>query len=529
VAGETASWTLVAYDAAGNFWDVTIDGETSYSVSPGAQGQWGVNEDRNVYTSERAGTWAITGSYLGKSASGALIVLPNLAGVQRIALSPATATVMTGRTRAYTAVAYDAYGNGWTVTADATYGIDPEAGGSWGVGSACNIYTAQNMGSWTVTAGYGGRTGTATLNVTMPTTAIDHLVLAPATATVGAGETQAYTLTAYAAGGSSWPVTLETGTVYSISGGAGGSWGVGAQKNRYTAHTAGIWTVTATYSGKSANATLTVTPDSTAVDHVILAPATATVAVGQTQAYTLTAYDAYGNSWAATLAAGTTYSIDAGAGGSWGTAGTKNIYTAGNVGPWTVTGAYGGESATAGLTVQATPSTYTLSGLVRDNSARAIAGATVLACRTGYTQTATTNAAGQYTMELPAGTYAVYCIKQGIRFTISGGTATSANITLGPATTVNFIGRTATTYTIRGTITRSTGGTLAGITVALTNGTFRAAAVTNGSGVYEVPGLPAGTYTITPSDPGYVFSPLSRTIRPLLTITTANFTATPTL
>jgi hypothetical protein len=65
-----------------------------------------------------------------------------------------------------------------------------------------------------------------------------------------------------------------------------------------------------------------------------------------------------------------------------------------------------------------------------------------------------------------------------------------------------------TTFNIGGQITGIGG---SGATVALTGGT-NAATTTDSAGNYSFAGLVAGTYTITPSNPGVVFTPASQTV-----------------
>jgi hypothetical protein len=62
------------------------------------------------------------------------------------------------------------------------------------------------------------------------------------------------------------------------------------------------------------------------------------------------------------------------------------------------------------------------------------------------------------------------------------------------------------TYSITGTVT---GPYVEGVTITRTGG---ATAVTNASGSYSFTGLPAGSYTLTPSLPGYNYSPASPTV-----------------
>ena len=102
------------------------------------------------------------------------------------ALLPASATITAGGSRAYTAEGRDQYDNSLgDVTASTTFSIGPNGSCT---GANC---TATLAGTHTVTGSDGGKTGTASLSVTAG--APDHLVLAPASATVAAGGSQAYT------------------------------------------------------------------------------------------------------------------------------------------------------------------------------------------------------------------------------------------------------------------------------------------------------------------------------------------------
>lgn len=58
VAGRPVTYTLMAYDAYTNQWDVTSSGV--YIAEPGAGGVW----SGNVYTTEVSGTWTVTGTWV---------------------------------------------------------------------------------------------------------------------------------------------------------------------------------------------------------------------------------------------------------------------------------------------------------------------------------------------------------------------------------------------------------------------------------------------------------------------------------
>jgi Carboxypeptidase regulatory-like domain len=75
----------------------------------------------------------------------------------------------------------------------------------------------------------------------------------------------------------------------------------------------------------------------------------------------------------------------------------------------------------------------------------------------------------------------------------------------------------AQTFSISGTLGPVTGG--GGATMTL-SGASSATTTTSSAGTYSFPGLAAGTYAVTPSNPGFTFSPTTQSA----TITTANIT-----
>jgi hypothetical protein len=112
-----------------------------------------------------AGTYTITvntydaGSNSLDTGSAEVTITP--AEAVSIVISPDTATIKAGETQAYTATAFDEFGNSFDVTSETTFSIDEEAGGSW----AANVYTSEKAGTWTVTGTYGALRDTATLTV----------------------------------------------------------------------------------------------------------------------------------------------------------------------------------------------------------------------------------------------------------------------------------------------------------------------------------------------------------------------------
>src|SRR5207244_6273659 len=126
----------------------------------------------------------------------------------------------------------------------------------------------------------GGKTSTASLTVTAG--ALDHLALAPASATIAAGGSQAYT----AQGRDQYDNSLgdvTASTTFSIA--PDGSC-TGAT---CTASAAGAHTVTGSKAGKTGTASLQV--NASALDHIIISPSTSTMTAGGSQSYTAQALE----------------------------------------------------------------------------------------------------------------------------------------------------------------------------------------------------------------------------------------------
>jgi hypothetical protein len=128
---------------------------TSFSIQAGAGGSWAAN----VYTSQFAGDWTVTGEYAGFSDTALLHVVHGAA--VSLEVTPAEESVAAGGAVSYSAAALDAQGNAWDVTAMTSFSIEAGAGGAW----AANIYTSENIGDWTVTGEYAGLSDTALLHV----------------------------------------------------------------------------------------------------------------------------------------------------------------------------------------------------------------------------------------------------------------------------------------------------------------------------------------------------------------------------
>jgi hypothetical protein len=250
------------------------------------------------------------------------------ASLDHIVISPASATIVAGGSQAYTAEGFDASNNSLgDVTASTTFSIAPD-GSCTG-----NVCTATVAGTHTVTGNDAGSSDTASLSVSAA--ALDHLVLSPASATITAGGSQAYT----AEGRDQYEnslgdVTATTSFTIAPNGSCSGA--------TCTASVAGAHTVTGTKAGKTGTASLSV--NAAALDHLVLAPASATIASGGSQAYTAEGRDAFDNSLG-DVTASTTFSIAPNGSCSGATC------TASVAGAHTVTGTKAGKTGTAFLNV----------------------------------------------------------------------------------------------------------------------------------------------------------------------------------
>ena len=172
---------------------------------------------------------------------------------------------------------------------------------------------------------------------------------------------------------------------------------------------------------------------------------------------------------------------------------------------------YAFEPPTTNVTIQDAPvpgidftavTGYDISGRVTTHD-RGLEGVRV----TNDLKEAVTNASGRYTIkDSPEGTYTVRPSYPGDVFTPTeriviltqaGGSVADVNFEAGPET-----------FTIQGTVRTPDGRRLADVLVtAVRDGRRRASAHTDPEGTYTLSELPAGTYTVSASKPGFSFEP----------------------
>ena len=160
-------------------------------------------------------------------------------------------------------------------------------------------------------------------------------MISPAPATIAAGDSQSYSAEAFDASGNSLG-DVTGSTTFTIA--PDGS----CSANVCTASTSGAHTVTGTSVGKTSTASLSVTAGP--LDHLVLSPSSALIAVGASQTYTAEGFDQYDNSLG-DITGATTFTIAPD--GSC----TAASCTATTSGAHTVTGTDTGKTGTATLNV----------------------------------------------------------------------------------------------------------------------------------------------------------------------------------
>jgi len=272
-AGEEVVYNATAYDEYDNEIDDVTD-EVNWSIEDGAGGSW----DENVYTSENASTWTVTGTYEGVEDEATLTVEP--ANLDTVVILPEDdQTVTAGEELEFSVEALDEYGN---VITDTATDFD------WENADEEGIFYEETAGDYEVTATYDDVTSMETL-VTVEPAETEYIEITPEESTLTAGEHEAFTATAY----DEYDNEIDdvTGEVdWSIEDGAGGSW----DQNIYISENAGEWTVKGTYEGVEDESTLIVEPGE--VHTVTISPeGDQIVKVGEELLFSAEARDEQGN------------------------------------------------------------------------------------------------------------------------------------------------------------------------------------------------------------------------------------------
>jgi uncharacterized protein YjdB len=367
--GDTQAFTVTAVYQNGT--TAAVAGAWSSSNTGVATIAANATGRRAVATGVAAGGTTITVTYQGLTASALLTVtaVPTLVGLDITPANPASILVGANQQFQANAVFSDGSTNAVTGTANWTSSnanvasVSNGGGGPGGGGGPAGRATGIGAGTATLTATYNGLTASVTLTVRDP--ALTGLLVTPTAAAVKLNGTQQFTAVATYEDGTTTTVTNATswttsdGKIASITtGGGGGPGGGGGGRGLATGLAAGSVTVTATYSGFSATATLTVSAATPA--SLVVTPEAPTLQVGQTQAFVVTLV--YSDNTTAVVTGTATWSssdasvatVTTGGGGGGGGGGRGNA-TAIGAGTSTITASYGGLTGSATLTVTEPP------------------------------------------------------------------------------------------------------------------------------------------------------------------------------
>lgn len=204
---------------------------------------------------------------------GALSVGPEL-----ITVSPGSLNLLVGETQQLTVTAQMSDGSTQDVTSEASYSSSNSSIASV---SQDGLVTANSAGVATITVSYQGKTATVSVMSALPVVVVDYLTIEPDPVILLKGETQPLTVTAYYSDGSTKDVTALASYQVSDPSVAGISGG------QVTALSVGSAVVTASYEGKSASATVSVT---SAVESISVEPNSVTLQAGGSQQLTVTAH-----------------------------------------------------------------------------------------------------------------------------------------------------------------------------------------------------------------------------------------------
>ena len=280
---RTAVFEAHAYDRYGN--EVT-DGELRWSSLNGLGSVVRVSDDgtRVIYfAGSEAGQDTVRVTFMDQITDASVNILAG--PVQRVTVTPASASVVIGDAVQFSANVEDLYGNA-VPGANITWSVN----GGIGIISDTGLFTAGLVaGTGTVEASCGGMVGVAA--VTVLPGELDNIIITPDEFSLAVGAVKVLHAQGYDAHWNAIPglsyVWLSTvGNVTPTS--AEGEYAVFS-----AGLTAGTGTVSAASGGLTASALVAVLPG--AVSSIVLSPASPSLVAGATQSFAATALDVFGN------------------------------------------------------------------------------------------------------------------------------------------------------------------------------------------------------------------------------------------
>jgi uncharacterized protein YjdB len=219
-------------------------------------------------------------------ASGTSAITVTAAPVQSVSVSPSTLSLAQGKTGTLSATVVDAIGGtvsnpsvSWSSRNPAVASVDAVTG----------VVTAVAVGSTTIDASSGGKSGSAAVTVTAPP--IASITISPSSANVTAGQAVSLTATVEDANGNVVTGSTVTWTSSDVQVASPNS--SGNSTANVSTSKAGTATITASVGGVQGTATITVDPG--AVSTVTVTAPSNNLKVGNTMQLTATAFDNKGN------------------------------------------------------------------------------------------------------------------------------------------------------------------------------------------------------------------------------------------
>jgi trimeric autotransporter adhesin len=514
VIGGTVTLQAVAYDAGAN----ALSGRPVVWASSASQ--VATVDGSGKVTAVSAGTATVTGTIEGKTASSAITV--TVIPVAAVAVTPGSANIDVGASKAFNAVVTDASGNTLT-SRPITWA---SANKSIATVSTAGLVTGVGAGTTNITATAENKTGTAQVVVTAttppPPIPVASVAVNPGTASLNIGGTVTLSATPRDANGaalSGRSVTWSTsdGNIATVS-----TTGV------VTAKAPGSATITATSEGQHGDATITVQPPApAAVASVTITPPPtgASVQVGQTITLTATARDAAGNplsgrtiSWKAsdstiaTVSAGVVTGVSSGTVAITATCEGQNASVAVTVNPEPVAFVLVSATSTSIQVGATTTVTAVTEGAAHDT----LRGRTVT-WSSGSLSVATVDATSGVVTAVAPGSASITGTSEGVTgaITITVVQIPVATVTISPSNP-SVVERQTTPLTA--TTKDANGNTLSGRTVTWSVTPTSVATINASTGV--VTGVSAGTATVTAtSEAKSGTATLTVTAAPVATVT----------
>ena len=275
--GQQIEFNASGVDAKGNkgpiipTWNVSGGGGLEYTSGQPA-----------TFTAETAGTWTVYARV--NNIVGTAIVTVLAGDLDKITINPSNCTIGVGSKKQFNAIGYDVNYNpvkiqvDWSVTGGGTI-------------SDTGLFTAKEIGTWTITASHSGISGTATVIVIEGI--LDHIIIDPSIHTMQAGTTKQFK--AHGCDIEENIVEEDLDVEWELETTDNDDpVGIITSDGTLTAIIVGTWTLKATFSAdKSALGEVTITPG--ILDRIKIAPANVTMNIDQTQVFTAIGYDVYDN------------------------------------------------------------------------------------------------------------------------------------------------------------------------------------------------------------------------------------------